>query len=294
MKIISSAWLILLAALPLWATAGNGQTQDIVIGAHETYPRAITSWNGRIVIRGIVTDTVLVLGGKLVLSGEIRGDLLCIGARVELQENARIRRDMIIIGGTLQRAETSRIDGEFFYIRTKDDFKKILSSLLPFLPGTGGQIFFKIIKIIFWFILMLLVLAIFPQRIHMALERFSVSVLRCGEIGLLALIAFVFLLVLCIILSFVFIGIPLLLLLIIFYFVLLTFGRTVVLSHVGHRAMSLSGFKSNNPVFWLTTGALVYMLLKFLPFLGALLLIGIDIFAIGVGITNLFRSRRAS
>jgi hypothetical protein len=292
MRLIRLLLVVLVLASSLLPASIGGQSRDIVIGPDETCPRSITSWNGRIEIRGVVTDTVLALGGTLVLSGEIRGDLVCIGTTVEIRDKARIQRDVIIIGGTLHRAETSRINGEFFYIRTKEDFKKILSSLLPFLPGTGGLLFFKIIKSVFWLILMLLVLAIFPRRVNEALERFTATWPRCGAVGLLALISFVFLTVLFIVLCFIFIGIPLLLLLFVLYFVLLTFGRTVVTSHLGHLIMKTIRMKSANPVFWLVSGVLVILAFKFIPFAGAALLVGLDIFSIGAALSYFSRSLR--
>jgi hypothetical protein len=288
---IRVARLLLLALAVATIGAAAERPGDIRIGASETYPRAITSWNGTVEIRGVVTDTVLLFGGRLVLSGEIRGDLVCIGTQVEILDNARLGRDVIVIGGTLQRAESSRIQGEFFYIRTREDFKKILSSLLPFLPGTGGLFFFKIVKTVFWLIIMLLVLAVFPRQVADARERFQSATWRCGAVGLLGLFAFLFLLVIFVILSFVLIGIPLLLLLIVLYFVVLLFGRTVVLSQAGRHALRLLGVRAQSPVAWLVGGALLYAGLKFLPLLGLPLLVIVDIFALGVGFLSLPRPR---
>ncbi len=283
----SAALFLLLAAVrPLWPSSA-AHPNDILIGPRETYPRAITSWNGSVEIRGVVTDTVLLFGGRLVLSGEIRGDLVCIGSRVEIRDGARIGRDVILIGGRLQRSETSRIQGEFFHIRTREDFKKILGSLLPFLPGTGGLLFFKIIKTVFWLILMLLVLAVFPRRVAAALERLEASPWRAAAVGLLCLFAFVFLLVMFVILSFVLIGIPLLLLLIVAYFILLIFGRTVALAAAGKHGLRLLGVKATGPLPWLVAGVALYAGLKFLPLAGVALLVVIDVFALGIGLEYL-------
>jgi hypothetical protein len=189
----------------------------------------------------------------------------------------------------LERDVQSRVNGEFFYFRF--DLKKIESTLIPIISDSKTITFLRIIKIIFWFILTLLVLAIVPQKITLAHELFEKNILKTGLTGLLSMFSFLFLLIIFIVLIFLIIGIPLLLLLILVYFSVLILGRTVMFYFIGSgisRALKLGHISAS---FFLLIGVIVYTILKFLPVFGPVLLAVMSIFELGIGVIFFLRNR---
>jgi cytoskeletal protein CcmA (bactofilin family) len=272
---------VLLIAGTLLAAADGGKT--VVVQAGATRTGNINAFHSFLDISGKVDASVFLVGGRLRLGGEISGDVICLGSQVDIQEGAVIGRDLIVIGGRMAKAPGCRINGDSYYVRTREDLKKITRTLLPFLPLGGGLNFFRILKIVFWFILALLCLAVLPAQVGRAAGLLDRSLLRTGWLGLLALVVFILALLISIVLSLVLIGIPLLLALVALYFLLLIFGRTVVFYAIGARLAALFKIRHNAIVF-VVLGTVVYALLKIVPFFAAPLLIVMDIFAIGIGV----------
>jgi hypothetical protein len=268
-------------------------SKSIQVAPGTTHAGSINAFNASLDIGGKVDDAVFMIGGHLKLSGEISGDVICLGSQVEINNGAVIGRDLIVIGGHLDKAPGCKINGEFYYVRTKEDLKKITRTVLPFLPGSGGLTFFKISKIFFWFILVMLALLLLPVQVNLAATMLKKSPPRTLALGSLALLIFILLLLIFIILCLVLIGIPLLLILIAAYFLVLIFGRTVVFYFIGSKIASFLKFKGNAVTF-VIMGTAIYALLKFIPWLGAPLLIILDIFAIGSGVGFFLDRRRTA
>jgi hypothetical protein len=281
--------LFLAAGGLLLGAAGD---KRITVPRGETRQAAINAFNAQLSVQGKLAESIFLLGGSLRLDGEVTGDVICIGARVEIAETALIRRDLIVIGGRLDKAEQSRVYGEVYNIRTHSDLKKIAGSLLPFLPESGGMTFFKVIKIFFWLVLSLLTLAIFPLQVNQAAAMIPASPLRHLGRGLLALLFFLLLLLGFLLLSFILIGIPLLIMLMAAYFLVLIFGRAAIFYFIGDRACRGLRLKGN-PALFIVLGVAAYTLLKFIPYLGGGLLVLLDLLAAGIGVGFFLRRRKS-
>ncbi len=153
--------------------------------------------------------------------------------------------------------------------------------------------FFKVIKIFLWLFLALLTLLILPGPVERAAVLLGEKPLRHLWRGLVAELAFALLLLSFLLMSLVLIGIPLLILLIAAYFLLLIFGRTVVLYFAGSRLAAALKLKGSAALF-VILGMAVYALLKFLPFPLGLLLVIMDFFAIGISVSFFLRRRKTS
>ena len=282
--------LFFLVAAGLLLSAADGK--EIKVAAGEIRTTAINAFNTSLRIQGKIDESIFLVGGTLILDGEVSGDVICIASKVAIGENAVIGLDLIVIGGNLEKAERSKIGGQLYHVRTQKDLKKIAGSMLPFLPESGGLTFFKISKIFFWLILTLLTLLILPAAIGRAAVMLGEAPLRHLLRGLITLLAFALLLLSFLLMSIVLIGIPLLIMLIAAYFLLLIFGRAVVFYFIGARIAAAMKLKVGAPIF-IVLGVAIYTLLKFLPFPAALLLIVMDIFAIGSGVSFILRRRKS-
>lgn len=263
--------------------------KDVTLPENETYSHSIVSLKGKLDIKGSVNESVLLVGGSLSLDGVVAEDVICIASRVTIGKNAVIKRDLFIIGGSLEKDPGAKVEGEFFYF--KFDLKRIENTIIPILSDSRTISFFKAVNIILWFIIALIVFVVVPQRINSAEEIFESHLLKIGVIGLLALFCFIFLLFISIILSFVIIGIPLFIALILFCFITYVFGRTVMFYFLGIKLTHLVKLKTLPPAIFLLVGVILYALLKFLPILGPVLLVVLNIFEFGIGIGYFFRKR---
>jgi cytoskeletal protein CcmA (bactofilin family) len=263
--------------------------KDLILQENEVFDDNIISIRGNIDIKGKVNKSIIIIGGKLRLFGHVEEDLICISSDVKIYKNAFIKGDLFVIGGKLEKDPEMRLQGEYSYF--KFNLKKIETTLLPIISDSQSMTFFKAAKIILWLILALIIFAIIPKKINHAEEIFEKNMLRIGITGILSILAFILLFLIFIILSFVIIGIPLLFILILFYFVLIMFGRTVLLYFIGIKILKTVNIKNVTPALFIFVGISFYLMLKFLPVFGPILLIIFNMFEIGIGMSFLFRKK---
>jgi hypothetical protein len=273
-----------------WFYAADYEMEkELTVKENTIYPNSIISIGGNIYVKGSVKESIIMIGGSLKLDGEVKQDVICIATDIKLKKNAWIKGELLVFGGELDRHPESKVTGEFFYFRF--DLKKIENTLIPIISDAQTITFLKILKIIFWLILTLVVLAIVPQKVTQADEIFDKNILKIGLTGLISLFIFIFLLILLIIMSFLIIGIPFLFLLILAYFVILIFGRTVIFYYIGRKISHSLRLKNITPGIYLLFGVIFYTLLKFLPLLGVVLLMIMNIFEIGIGVGFFLRKK---
>jgi|GEM_PF-669108 len=263
--------------------------KDITILRDQTFPQSIISFKGKLDIKGTVKESVILLGGQLNMDGVVEEDVICFAADVKIGENAHIKRDLFIIGGTLDRDPAAKVDGEYFYF--KFDLKRLENSIIPILADSKTFSLFKAIRIILWFIIALIVFALVPKKINAAEEIFDNHRLKIGAVGFLSLFSFIFLVFISIILSFIVIGIPIFIFLVILYFVTYVFGRTVMFYYIGIKLSHLVKLKNIAPALFILVGVIFYALLKLLPYVGPVLLIILNIFELGIGVSYFLRKR---
>jgi hypothetical protein len=293
-SIVSSVVVIVFAVLSipggvLFPASDFKMEKDITVPSGETYPHSVVSFRGKLDIKGTIAESVILVGGRLVLEGVVEEDVICFGSDVVIGKDAHIKRDLFVIGGTLEKDSDAVVDGEYFVF--KFDLKKLENSLIPILADTRTFSLFKAIRIIIWFIIALIVFAVVPRKINSAEEMFDTNRLKIGSIGFLSLFSFIFLAFIAIILSFVIIGIPLLIILVLLYFVTYVFGRTVMFYFIGIKLAHLVKMKNIAPAFFILVGVIFYALLKFLPLVGPILLIILNIFELGIGVSFFLRKK---
>jgi hypothetical protein len=273
----------------LFSSSNYELKKDLHVKKGEIYPKSIVSLKGDLNIEGAVKESIILVGGQITLSGNVEEDVICFASDVKIGKDAKIKRDLFVIGGTLERDSNSVVEGEFFYF--KFNLKKIENTLIPILADSKTLSFLKTIKIILWFIIALVVFVIIPHKINKAKELFDTHRLKIGLVGLLGLFAFIFLLFISILLCFVIIGIPMIIVLIIFYLVIYVFGRTVIFYFIGDKISNYLKVKKIAPVFFILIGVIVYALLKFIPYVGPIIVILLNIFEMGIGVGYFFRKK---
>lgn len=287
---------LLIFTSAVFAASNYKMVKNLTVATGDTYELSVLSWGGDIQVDAgaTVNGSIIMIGGTLKLDGLVNEDVICAATSIQLGPGARIKGDLYVIGGQLLPAEKieveKKVGGE--YLNFKFNLKKIESTLIPIISDSQSIAFFKVMKIIFWLIVSLIVLAIAPRKINDAREIFTQHLLKTGAIGIISLFTFICLLFIFIILSFVIVGIPLLFLLVLAYFVVYIFGRAVMFYFIGAQlANRVKKMENITPALFIVIGALFYALLKFLPFVGPVLLILMNICEVGIGVGFFFRKK---
>jgi hypothetical protein len=288
-KIIFFLSAISLIPVVLLCSSNYKFEKNVTVPQNEIFSDNVISFGGTIDIKGKLEHSLILIGGSLTLDGEVGEDIICFGSRIEIGGKARVQGDLYAIGGKLTKETTAKLMGDFTYFRF--DLKKIESTVIPFLSDARTFTFFKIIKIILWFIITLIVFAVVPQKIIGADALFDKHKLKIGTVGLLSLFSFIFLLFVFILMFFILIGIPLLFALLLIYFAIFIFGRTVIFYYIGNKIADGLKLKNIMPALFILFGWVVYGLLKFVPVVGPVILLIINLFEIGIGVGFILRKK---
>lgn len=291
-KIFCLAILFLfLCLLPL---QGQGVVfkKDIVVEEGEIQDNII-SWGGEIRIKGRVTDSVINFGGTIIIEGKVKKTVVGFGSDIILKSTARIEGDVLSLGGTLDKDPGAIIEGDTIYFSTSDEVSKFLKegfagvfgfSLLPL------WIIFKLITLVIWFILAIILVAIFPKQISFASNQIRTSFWPIFGTGILSIIIFTGLIIFSAFLCFILIGIPILLALVAVGVVIKIFGRVVIFYFLGGWMFKAFGGKQASGLLAVILGLLLFGLLSFIPVIGSLFSFVLSIIGWGVVIRTRFGS----
>lgn len=285
-------WFVISALLfPTDSSGSNSPKHQLIIRYGQVSPSSMIRWGATIEIQkgGCINGSLFLVNSRLVLDGEISEDVICFSSDLDIRENAVIKGDLLIIGGSVQRNPSCRVTGKDIYIEL--DLQEIERSLLPVFFDSQSVALFKAIKILFWLVITLLVFAAIPMKINTAEAIFENHTIKLGLTGLFSLLGFLLLTIMFIILSLFYVGIPLLFLLVVFYAVVYILGRTVMFYFIGIKLTERLKIKNITPAFYILIGIIVYSIFKFIPIIGPILLLIMNVFEVGIGVGFIFRKK---
>ncbi len=285
---------ILFLFLGLLPLQGQGFVfkKDIVVEKDEIQDNVI-SLGGEIRVEGKVTDSVINFGGMIIIDGEVGETVVGFGSEIILRSSARIEGDVLSLGGTLDKDPGAIIKGDTVYFSTSDEVAKFLKegiigvfgfSLLPFL------IILKLITLVIWFILAIILVAIFPKQISFASSQIRKSFWPIFGTGILSIIIFTGLIIFSVFLCFILIGIPVLLALVAVGAIIKIFGRVVIFYFLGNWIFRAFGGKQASGLLAVLLGLLLFGLSGFIPIIGSLFAFVLSIIGWGVVIRTKFGS----
>jgi len=289
MKKLAIIFLLWLFTLTIFSQSEFKIKKDIKVLPDEIIDYSIVSFGGKIEIEGQVNGSIILLGGEIILKGEVSEDVVCFASKVKVSENAKISGDLIAMGGQIDKEAKNKVKGDFFFF--KFNLKKIENTLFPNLSDSKTIFFIRAVRIILLLLIALIVLAVVPQKITRAAALFEPNILKIGATGIFSFFSALTLLLIFIVMSFVIIGIPFLFLLIILYFGIFIFGRTVMLFYIGTKLSTALKLKKITPALFIVIGITFYTLLRFLPVVGPLILIIMNVFEIGIGTAFILRKK---
>jgi hypothetical protein len=94
------------------ANGGTSLGGSIIIGRGEVARDDLTAVLADVRVDGRATGDIVVIGGRLVVNGEVEQSVSCYGGTLVLGPGARVGRDVRVMSADLQRSDSARIGGE--------------------------------------------------------------------------------------------------------------------------------------------------------------------------------------
>jgi hypothetical protein len=269
--------------------------KNIIVEEDQVQDNLLT-FGGNILIKGKVRENVVAFGGTIIVEGEVGELVLGLGTDITLRSSAKIQGDVISLGGTLEKEAGVFISGDtiFFNFETGEDIKKFFREGLGGIFGISLIPFFLVVKLItlfIWFVLALILIAIFPQQISGAATMIRKSFWPIFGIGFLSLIVYAGMILFSALLSIILIGIPILLALIFLGIAVKVFGQVVIFYFFGESLYRTFSKKQPTPLPAVLLGFLLVGLIGFIPIIGSLFSLVISVMGWGVVIKTRFGSK---
>ncbi len=276
---------------PLAASQGITMQRDVTVAAGETQDNIILL-GGRAQVDGTIRQSIVAFGGTVTVGGEVDGDVVGFGSRIILKQSSAVKGDVVALGGTLQKEPGCTIRGDTVYFESAELGEKLFKRgffggifALPLLPVILA---IKLAAVFLWLIIALAGAALFPRQIVFASGELRKSFWPAFGIGLIAHIVLAGLLIFAALLSIILIGIPVLAALIAAAFIVKVFGRLVFFYFFGDSLRQAFGSRPASAVGAILLGFLLVSLIGFLPVVGFLFTIVLNMAGWGIAIRTKF------
>ncbi len=237
------------------------------------------------IVKGHLSKNITIVGGSVVVDGELDGDIVAIWSSVTLKKGSRVNGDVVILVGKIKKEEGSVVGGHIFTIMGKEDKSFSPKNIFKSRFKKGGEIGFSIGVVFLWFIISYVILKIYKPGIITLVSTLRKEPLKSFGYGLLAFFLVISFFIIFIVLSIFIIGIPFLFLLILIIMVVKVLERVVAIYFLGE--IIQEGIRAKKDIsLILILGTILFFLVKFSGILGALLASILDIIAIGTILIN--------
>lgn len=161
----------------LWKDQISIFGDEIYIPADTAVRASVLCIGGKVVIEGQVSQDVVVIMGSLELRGEVRGNVVGVLSDMEL-DGATVGDVLVNAAGKLV-TQDSKIDKEFNF------------GLGSWFPGFQNLfLWYRTLKLLVVFVMLVLLVALMPERIRVVAEEAPVRYLSAFFVGILGYLAF--------------------------------------------------------------------------------------------------------
>jgi len=262
----------------------------------------VISLGGKVVIKGKVRDRVIVIGSLITISGEVEKDIVSVGNNIVLKEGSVVGGDVISIGGKILRWEGSEVRGKVkeiakfpFAQNFYHKFSNLPYNYQPFFyrgysPSFGIYLGggFSLFKLIIFLLIAGLITFLFSQQIN----NIAVFVSRePGESLLFGILGAILIIPLTIALGISVIGIPLVFFLILLIIIANIIGVVGIDLLIGRRFLNTFNFKSPANLWCVFVGLIILEMIKTIPYLGGMIMLTVYLFGFGAVIKTKFGSK---
>jgi len=140
-------------------------------------------------INGTVKKGAIALGGDVIVRGVVEQDVAAIGGSVILLEGGRIGGDVMVVGGAYQHADPNPNRNPqamtIMYAGYEQELRNIMRNPKDLLAPkwSAAYVGFRLLAVLFWFIVSLALTAAMPGTISRGIARLQLTSLRVALIG---------------------------------------------------------------------------------------------------------------
>lgn len=199
LQLFRAAALLVSAGLMLAAAQAQtpyepipGDSPYVVEGVSDTI---VYSIGHSLRINGTAKNGAFALGGDVIVAGTVDGDVAAVGGSVIQLEGAHINGDVMVIGGTYRPVDKvpQRSSGAqtIMYAGYEQELRTMIRNPKDLLSPrwSAGSIGFRILAILFWFVVSMALTAAMPGTISRGITRLQLTSLRVALIGFLGAVA---------------------------------------------------------------------------------------------------------
>ena len=246
-------------------------------------------------ITGTVKNGAIALGGDVIVQGTVEGDVASIGGSVIELAGGRIGGDVIVIGGTYQphnQLSGQRSHKPIVYAGYEQELRGVFRNPTQLIAPqwSPAYIGFRILAVLFWFVISLVLTAIIPTTISEGVTRLQLTTLRVAVIGFFGA-------------AIIGLGVPFCLhnlprplsaVIGLFAFFLIigtsVFGRVIIYAATGRWLQrKLLPVGKNSESVALLLGTSVWTALSSLPYIWPFVVAGIIVISLGLSLTARYR-----
>jgi len=275
---------------PLQSQQSAISKEEIVVAKGEAQDNVI-AFGSNILVEGKVRKDVVAFGGSIIVRGEVKGSVVGLGSKITLGSTSIINKDVYSIGGELNKEPGCVVNGDTIYFKTSEDISKFLREAFRDIFSVSFIPLILIIKLIIffiWFILALIIGALFPRQITFASSQIKKSFWPIFGIGFLSIIIYIGLVIFSALLCFILIGIPFLFSFIVLAIIIQIFGRVVLLYFLGESFIKAFGKRKISLLAAVILGLVLVTIIRLIPILGILFSLCLSIVGWGVVIRTKF------
>jgi len=276
------------------ATSTPADDPYLVEGVSETMAYGL----GRsIKITGTVKNGAIALGGDVIVQGTVEGDVAAIGGSVIQLEGSRIGGDVIVVGGAYkhgsQAPNRNASSTTIMFAGYEQELRHMMRNPTDVVAPqwSASYIGFRILAVLFWFVVSLALTAAMPEAISQGITRLQLTNVRVAIIGFVgaaiigAGVSF----------SLHYLPTPLSALvgLVAFFFILLVwvFGRVVISAATGRWLQrKFLPIGRNSESVALLLGTSFWIALSSLPYIWPLVVAVMIVTSLGVALTARYRT----
>jgi hypothetical protein len=169
-----------------------GDSPYVVEGVSDTI---VYSIGQSLRVNGTARNGAFALGGDVIVQGTVDGDVAAVGGSVIQLEGARINGDVMVIGGTYRSMDKLPLRSPggqtIMYGGYEQELRTMIRNPKDLLSPhwSAHSIGFRILAILFWFIVSLALTAAMPGTISRGITRLQLTSLRVALIGFLGAVA---------------------------------------------------------------------------------------------------------
>lgn len=249
----------------------------------------IVVFGGDVTVTGQVRHSVVVIGGDVRVSGSVGDAVVSVGQDIVLDAGAVVNGDVVSVGGDVRRDPDATVRGDVTVVAWSglgENWEEILGfGLLAFLGLSvwGFVAWFIVMFVIGWLLLSLL-----PHPMERHTDALRTSPMHTLGWGVLAFLLFVPLITVMVL---TILGIFLIPLLVLAYVYAGIIGVIVSALLLGHRLSDPLKRETISPVAALSIGLVILGLIRLVPVLGAIVTLVLWLFGFGIVLGTRFGTR---